>query len=373
MQTSARTHSKTPCRRNLLRAFLALILVLAFFAAAPQPARAQAKARQLLIYFIDVEGGQSTLLVSPTGSSLLIDTGWPDHDGRDARRIQAAMQDAGITRIDRLLITHYHVDHVGGLPNLVARVPIGEFLDHGPNREDSQSTREGYAAYLTAAQGHPRRTLHPGDTIAVPGLNVTVLTADGQHIASIPGIKPTPNPYCAAEPHWPADPSENARSAGILLRYGRFSFLDLGDLTDAKEVALVCPRNPIGRVDLYLAANHGMAGANARAFVFAVHPLVALMDNGPHKGCTPEAWQMVESSPGLEALFQLHTAEDPGALNSPAEYIANLKGGADGRFLKVIASRSGSFSVTNSRTGVTKEFVQVTIHRNSATSGPHAY
>ncbi|MDE3149077.1 MAG: MBL fold metallo-hydrolase, partial [Acidobacteriota bacterium] len=191
-------------------------------AAAPHHAAAQAaaKAKHLLIYTIDVEGGQSTLLVAPSGASLLVDTGWPDHNGRDAERIQAAMRDAGITRIDHLFITHYHTDHVGGVPNLVAHVQVGEFLDHGPNREDSESTRQGYAAYLKAIAGKPHRVVHPGDTIHIPELSVIVLAADGQHISQVPGIKPTPNPYCASERKWPADPSENARSAGILVTYG---------------------------------------------------------------------------------------------------------------------------------------------------------
>jgi len=183
----------------LLSACVVALLVLA----QPQPAPAQSKAeKNLLIYSIDVEGGQATLLVSPSGGSLLVDTGWSGSNGRDAARIQAAMQDAGIARIDHLLITHFHRDHVGGVPELVSRVPIGEFLDHGPNREDSQVTRDDYAAYLKAIQGKQRRIVHPGDTIQIPGLRTIVLTADGQHIAAVPGIKPVPNPFCAAEPAW---------------------------------------------------------------------------------------------------------------------------------------------------------------------------
>jgi len=330
-------------------------------AAAPHHAAAQAaaKARHLLIYTIDVEGGQSTLLVAPSGASLLVDTGWPDHNGRDAERIQAAMRDAGITRIDHLFITHYHTDHVGGVPNLVARVQVGEFLDHGPNREDSESTRQGYAAYLKAIAGKPHRVVRPGDTIHIPGLSVIVLAADGVHISQIPGIKPTPNPYCASERKWPADPSENARSAGILVTYGNFRFLDLGDLTGAKEVALVCPNNPIPPINLYLVDHHGMDLSNSRALVDAIHPLVAIMDNGAHKAGKPAAWQTVHDSPGLEALYMLHTAEDSDAAhNSPEALIANPKGDGDGAYFKVVASRNGSFSVTNTRTGKTREYAR---------------
>ncbi len=335
----------------------AAICSFSLFLVAPLVAAAPGAAAHLLIYSIDVEGGQSTLLVSPTGSSLLIDTGWPDNNGRDTDRILAAMHDAGITKLDRVLITHFHVDHVGGVPDLVKRVQVGEFLDHGENREDSDITRHDYAAYLKAIEGKPRRIVHPGDKIEVPGLGIVVLTADGNVIHTIPGIKPVPNPYCAPEPKWTLDASENPRSAGILVTYGRFRFLDLGDLTKPKEVELVCPDNPIGHVDLYLTTHHGLDQSNSRAIVDAIHPRVAIMNNGAHKGGSPEAWQTVHSSPGLEDLWMLHTAEDSDAAhNSPEELIANPKGDGDGAYFKVVASQDGSFSVTNSRTGQTKEY-----------------
>ena len=351
------------CRRaqpfflfNLLLSFCALALL---FVSAPHPAHAQSKAQgHLLIYSIDVEGGQSTLLVSPSGASLLVDTGWPNHDGRDAVRIQAAMKDAGITRIDHAFITHYHTDHVGGVPELVKRVPVGEFIDHGPNQEDSDVTRHDFAAYLKAIEGKPRRSIHPGDTIQISGLSVVVLAADGEHIAAVPGFKPQPNSLCASERPWPADPSENARSAGILVTFGKFRFLDLGDLTGAKEVALVCPNNPIPPIDLYLVNHHGMNLSNSRALVDAIHPRVAIMNNGPHKAGMPEAWQTVHDSPGMDDLYMVHTAEGSDAAhNSPEALIANPKGSViDGAYFKVVASPTGSFSVTNSRTGQTKEY-----------------
>jgi beta-lactamase superfamily II metal-dependent hydrolase len=328
----------------------------AFLLALPTVLAAQMP-NHLLIYSIDVEGGQATLLVSPTGGSLLVDTGWPGNDGRDAKRIQTAMQDAGIKRIDYLVITHYHTDHVGGVPELVKRVPIGEFVDHGPNQEDSDSTRQGYAAYLKAIEGKPRHSVDPGDTINVSGLSVIVLTENGQHIDRVPGITPAPNPYCAGEKQWPDDATENARSTGILVTFGKFKFLDLGDLTGQKEVALVCPNNPIGTVDLYLVTHHGMNLSNSRAIVDAVHPRAAIMNNGAHKAGMPEAWQTVHDSPGLIDLWQLHTAEGSDAAhNSPEWLIANPKGDGDGAYLKVVASRDGDFSVTNSRTGKTKDY-----------------
>jgi beta-lactamase superfamily II metal-dependent hydrolase len=342
--------------------FFAPFLALALAAVSVHAAYAQPD-RPLLIYAIDVEGGQSTLIVAPSGASMLVDTGWPTPDARDAKRIQAAMHDAGITRLDHVFITHFHVDHVGGVPNLVASgVPVGEFLDHGPNREDSDITRHDFAAYLKAIGTSPRRIVHPGDTIDLPGLKTIVLTADGEHIAAdarvlSPGIKPEPNPLCATEPHWDLDETENPRSAGFLLTYGKFRFLDLGDLTKAKEIPLVCPVNLIGTVDLYLVDHHGMNLSNSRAFVHAIHPRVAIMDNGAHKAGSPEAWQTVHESPGLEDLWMLHTAEGSDAVHNSADaLIANLKGTPDGAYLKVTAYPNGSFSVFNSRTGRSKDY-----------------
>lgn len=324
------------------------------------PARAQATSsdhRALLIYAIDVEGGQATLIVSPSGGSLLVDTGWPGNNGRDAERIQAAMKDAGITKIDKVMITHFHTDHVGGVPELAKRVHVGEFLDHGVNREDSDITRKDFAAYVKAIGNTPRRTLHPGDRIDIPGLNTVVITADGEHINSVPGIKPEPNPYCASEPKWELDQTENPRSAGVLIRFGSFSFLDLGDLTKPKEIGLVCPNNPLGHVSLYLVNHHGFNQSNSKAFVDAIHPRVAIMDNGAHKAGSPEAWQTVHESPGLIDLWMLHTAEDSDAAHNSAEaLIANPKGDGDASYFKVVANRDGSFSVTNSRTGKTKQY-----------------
>jgi len=353
-----RRASKAVCCAALNLLLTAAVSML--FAPGAPRAAAQAKtAGRLLIYSIDVEGGQSTLLVAPSGASLLVDTGWPDNNGRDTQRIEDAMHDAGITRLDHVLITHFHDDHVGGVPNLVAKVQVGEFIDHGENREDSDDTRNNYAAYLKAIKGHPRRIVHPGDTIAIPGLSTIVLTADGEHIASVPGIKPVPNPYCASEPKWDLDATENPRSVGILVTYGKFKFLDLGDLTKPKEIDLVCPNNPIGHVDLFLVSHHGWDQSNTRALVDAIHPRVAIMNNGARKGGSPGPWQTVHESPGLEDLWMLHTAEGSDAAHNSAEaLIANPKGDGDGHDLKVAVSPDGSFSVTNSRTGKTKEYAR---------------
>jgi beta-lactamase superfamily II metal-dependent hydrolase len=327
----------------------------------------QAQSNHLTIYAIDVEGGQATLLVSPSKESLLVDTGWPGSNGRDAQRIQDAMKDAGITKLNHVLITHFHVDHVGGVPNLVQKVDVGEFIDHGENREDSDITRRDYAAYIKAIAGHQRRIVHPGDNINIGDVQIIVLTADGERIKTVPGITVHPNPFCASEPKAEDDPTENARSTGILVSYGYFHFLDLGDLTKAKEIALVCPNSPLpGGIDVYLVNHHGMNLSNTRALVDEIRPRVAIMDNGAHKAGSPEAWQTVHDSAHPD-IYMLHTAEGSDAAHNSADaLIANPKGTAqDGAYFKVIANQDGSFSVTNSRTGETKNYPKkmVLIHK----------
>lgn len=313
--------------------------------------------KSLEIFSIDTEGGQATLIVSPSGQSMLIDTGWPGFAARDADRIAAATKLAGVTKIDYVVITHFHRDHVGGVPQLLDKIKVGMFIDHGPNMEDSDVTREDYAAYQKAIAGIAHRSVKPGDKIPFSGMDVEVLTADGKHIAKPVAGAGQPNPYCASETPWAIDTSENARSLGLLFTYGKFRFIDLGDLTKQKEVELVCPNNLVGTVDLYLTTHHGFDQSNAKSIVDALHPRVAIMNNGAKKGGSPEAWQTVHDSPGLLDLWQSHYSVEGGAAhNEPEQFIANLEGGADGNYFRVAASSDGTFSVTNSRTRETKTY-----------------
>src|SRR5206468_2359764 len=204
---------------------------------------AGAESKSLQIFFVDVEGGQATLVVTPSGQSLLIDTGWPGFGGRDAGRIVSAAKAAGADRIDYVLITHFHRDHVGGVTQLASQIKIGTFIDHGSNLED-------------------------------------------------------------------ADATENARSVGVLITFGKLRFIDLGDLTKQKERDLVCPNNLIGTVDLFLTTHHGWNQSNAKVIVDALHPRVSIMNNGAHKGGSPDAWETIRNSPGLQDLWQLHYAMD---------------------------------------------------------------
>src|SRR5438067_3198143 len=332
-----------------------VILVFNVFLLAPLLSSAKTQ-KPLDIYFIDVEGGQATLIVSPSGQSMLIDTGWPGFDNRDADRIAAAAKLAGINQIDYVVITHYHRDHIGGVPQLADKMKVGTFVDHGPNREDSNETRDLAAAYDKVLPRAKHLVVKPGDQIPVKGLNVQVLTADGEHIRAPLKGAGQPNPLCATEPEAPVDNTENARSLGTLITYGKFRFIDLGDLTKRKEKDLVCPNNLVGTVDLYLTTHHGLDQSNAKVIVDALHPRVAIMNNGAHKGGKPEAWKTVHDSPGLQDLWQVHYAEDAGKdSNVSDDFIANLNG-TEGAYLKVSAQPDGSFTVWNSINQYSKNY-----------------
>ena len=311
--------------------------------------------RPLQIYFIDVEGGQATLIVSPAKQSILIDTGFAG--GRDADRIVQAAKAAGIKQIDYVLITHYHADHVGGVADLLQKFKVGTFVDHGENQEDSAGPKKNYADYVAAIQHNPRVVLGPGQGVPLKGITLQVLSAAGAHITDpLPGAGEA-NLYCASEKAPPEDTSENARSLGVLITYGKFRFLDLGDLTEKKELELVCPNNLLGTVDLYLAAHHGGYPDNPRALVWALHPRVAVINNGPHKGGSAEAWQIIHDSPDLADIWQLHYAVDSDVQhNVQGQLIANMDEKSDGHYVEVRAESDGEFSVTNSRMGLEKSY-----------------
>ncbi|HXX24576.1 MAG TPA: MBL fold metallo-hydrolase [Terriglobia bacterium] len=332
--------------RTTITTLLALLLC--------APARA---AQTLQVYFIDVEGGQATLFVSPSGDSLLVDTGWPDAGGRDADRIVSAARLAGVKQIDYLVVTHYHMDHVGGVPQLAARIPIRTFVDHGPSVESGPQADQLVAAYRSVRDNGKHLLAKPGDLVPIRGINVQVLTAAGDEISKpLPGAG-MPNPLCAGAKRKDRDPSENAQSIGLLITYGKFRMIDLGDLTWNKELGLACPNNKIGTVDVYLSTHHGLDLSGAPALVHALHPLVAIMNNGARKGGAPEAWQTVHTSPGLEDIWQLHYALEAGkANNAPEDFIANLEEHCQGNWIKLSAEPDAQFTVTNGRNGKTKTY-----------------
>jgi beta-lactamase superfamily II metal-dependent hydrolase len=329
-----------------------------------------AAARTLDIYFIDVEGGQSTLIVTPAGESLLVDAGFPS-DGtfasragnpasaRDARRIVAAAREAGVKQIDYLLITHFHADHDGGVAELAQLMPIRTFIDHGSVGADAEENVKGtldvFAAYAAVRSKGKHIEPAPGDRLPLKEVDAIVVSSAGKTLtAPMPGAGAR-NQACGPTATAAQEPHENPRSTGIVLRFGRFRFLDVGDLSGAPLFALVCPADLIGPVDAYLVAHHGGVDAADPATFAAFKPRAAIINNGAIKGGAPEIFTALRAAPGIEDVWQLHTSRQRGAQNFAAEQIANLDE-TTAHWIKLSANADGSFSVTNGRTGATKSY-----------------
>jgi competence protein ComEC len=317
-----------------------------------------AQAQPLRMVFVDTEGGQATLILTPRGESLLVDAGFPGNNGRDSDRIVAAARRLGLTRIDYLLVTHYHLDHVGGVPELAAKIPVGVFIDHGDNTEDTPQARALEEAYRKVlATGAKRMTVKPGDVLPLKDVRVEIVAARGERIARPVKGGGQKNPLCAQAERRADDPTENARSIGFVLTFGRLRFVDLGDLTWNKELELACPEHRIGPVDLYLTTHHGFDQSGCPQIVHGMRPRVAIMNNGARKGGSPAAWRIVASSPGLQDLWQLHYSLAGGKdANVSEERIANLEEKCQGFGIEVEASRDRVFTVRNQRNGHAKTY-----------------
>jgi beta-lactamase superfamily II metal-dependent hydrolase len=295
----------------------------------------------LEIYWIDVEGGAATLVVTPAGESVLVDTGWPG--ARDADRIEQAAREAGVTRIDHLITTHWHQDHFGGVADLAGRLPIAHFYDHGfPAGNPPDIDPKLKAAYLDATKGRST-VLRPGEAIRLrraagtPPLSLRIVTAGGLVLGERPGAAQT-RP-CTAQPAHaaiPDDTSDNFRSAGFKLSFGGFDLLDVGDLTWNVEHKLACPKNLVGVVDVYQVTHHGGDDSNHPALVAAVAPTVAVLDNGPHKGGKPAAYRVLRDMSSVKGIFQLHRNVDTTpADNAPPEQVANDDEACKGEWIRL--------------------------------------
>ena len=306
------------------------------------------------------------LVINTGGKLVVIDTGLgpvmkdksKGANGLFADNMAAAGFDP--KAVDMVVISHFHTDHVGGLPQLAAKIPINAFIDHGDNRESTDAeTVKGWNAYekLLASKKYKRITLKPGDPLPVKGLNGVIVSADGVLIDhSLPGGG-ADNPSCKEAQNYPADQTENARSLGSVFTFGKLRILDLGDLTSDKEIGLVCPKNKLGKIDIYIVSHHGWNQSGSPAMLNAIAPRVAIMDNGAKKGGTPSTWDIIEKSPNLENLWQLHYSDEGGAAhNVSAEFIANVEGPDTGKYLKLTAWPDGKFEVFNSRTQQTKQY-----------------
>lgn len=309
------------------------------------------------VYFIDVEGGQSTLFVSPSGESMLVDTGSPGFGNRDVDRIVEVAKAAGVTRLSYVVITHYHSDHVGGVPELAERIPIGTYVDHGRSVESGKDADDLYHAYVKARDRASHLIVRAGDRIPIEGLDVRVVSSTGQTIQRPLAGAGQPNPVCKTTKPRAVDPSENAQSVGMMITFGKFRMVDLGDLTWNKELALACPENKLGTVDVYLSTHHGLDQSNAPAIVDALRPRVAVTNNGATKGGMAEAMHTIRNVPGIEDVWQLHYAQNAGKENNaPEPFIVNVDQDASVSWIKLSARADGGFTVTNSRNGKTKTY-----------------
>jgi beta-lactamase superfamily II metal-dependent hydrolase len=348
---------------------------------------AQTRAGKALdIYVVDVEGGNATLFVSPSGESLLIDSGNGGPAAvRDAGRIMAAVRNARLTQIDHLITTHWHTDHFGGLAELATQIPIRDFIDHGPNAPDDflRTAADEFLqkTYPRLYETSKHTVARPGNTISVAGLDVLIVTSAGETIkAALPGAG-SANPYCAGfKPG--ENNAEDPMSVGTLVSFGKFRAIHLGDLTKNKEFELMCPNNRIGTVDVLLGLHHGVDSSNSDVLVHALRPRVAIMNNGTRKGGQPDVMKTVHSSPGLEDLWQMHFSQLSGQeYTVPGMFIANVPDepltalpvapiaapqpgpgapppihNGTAYWIKVSAQADGSFTVTNARNGFSKTY-----------------
>jgi competence protein ComEC len=313
--------------------------------------------RNLEIYWIDAEGGASTLIVAPSGQSLLVDTANRNPEGRDAKRIMVAAQLAGIKKIDFLVTTHYHGDHIGGMQALAKLIPIDVYMDHGESVEPGLAA--AYKAYEDLSAGK-RKILKPGDRVPLKGVDVQVVISAGEAITKpLKGAGMT-NPACAEfKEHPPDSGPENNQSVGMVLKYGKFNFADLGDLTWNYEQKLVCPVNLIGKVDLFQVSHHGLDRSNSPQLISAIQPTVMVMNDGPRKGGLPSVFEILRKSPGLEDIWQVHLAlNTPKEINTDEQRIANLGPVEECKadLLKASITPAGKFTITNLRNSFSKSY-----------------
>ncbi|MCY3846745.1 MAG: MBL fold metallo-hydrolase [Acidobacteria bacterium] len=333
-----------------------ILPLLAVLLALSAGASAQSGAGTLDIYWIDVEGGGATLVIAPTGESMLLDVGWPRPEGRDARRIAAVMEEAGLEKLDYMLITHFHTDHVGSLRELADLVPIDHYLDHGGETEErNQQWRD---LYLEVA-GDARMVASAGDRMSLGDVDVLMISSNMELIEETLNDG-GPNPLCADAERRPPASAENQRTLGALFTFAGFTFVDLGDLDWDMEMKLSCPVNRLGTVSLYQTSRHGaFDGAGAPAHLYAMRPQVVVVNNGPRKGITaPHMYDRITAVPDIEGIWQTHLALEAEGHNTDDDMIANFEDTDDcqGHWLRASVSPDGTFTMTNGRNGYSRTY-----------------
>ena len=306
----------------------------------------------LSIYWVDVEGGAATIIAAPNGQTIVVDAGWAG--ARDAGRIAKVLADEVQAQvIDYFIATHYHTDHIGGVPTLAGLLPITKFYDHGATLEPSKD----FDNYVTAA-GNKRVTSKPGDKLDLGELRLTFVTSASEVIE--PPLPPgAANPLCSSSTTKNTTSGiENAESLGFVATFGKFKFVDLGDLTWNVEQKLMCPNNRIGTADIYQVSHHGQDISGSPQLVHALAPTVAVMNNnGATKGGAADTFDILKASPGLQDTWSLHRVTGNDAEHNAADDLtANLTGTDQAHFIKAVVDANGSYTLTNSRNGMTRTY-----------------
>ena len=350
--------SPRPTTMPLMRPVWFPILILVQWLLVPSSAFAGATDKRLDIYWVDVEGGAATLVVTPTGKSLLIDSGFPGL--RDAGRIyRVATQAAGLSRIDHLVTTHYHLDHFGGAPTLATLLTIGTVYDNGDFKEGWEKPSPEYLGL----RSENRAVINPGEMILLggapdsPQVKVRCLAARQQFADPPEGAQP--NPDCKDPRRQRPDYTDNANSVVLLLTFGDFEFYAGGDLTWNNELKLVCPVKLVPEVDAFQITHHGTDTSNPPELLKALSPTVAVVNNGPRKGGQPNSFQTLKATSSIQAIYQLHRNVRPGeeSSNTAPELIANPDEDCAGNYIKLsVAPDAQSYRVSIPATGHTRTF-----------------
>jgi glyoxylase-like metal-dependent hydrolase (beta-lactamase superfamily II) len=410
--------------RKSTRALLAGAAILAI-PAAMTASWAQGRNRDdaLQMISVDVEGGGGTVFVTPNKKVVVIDTGNPDASGAtgtypSSQRLVDAIHAAGGTKVDYLITTHYHGDHIGGLEGFIKRIKVDTFIDHGENREirgtfgpggligpdwrtvggrggppgagrggpggpgaqaqaappapppppadpnvpPPNSTEGQYRnTYLKLVATGKHRVVKTGDHIRIDGMDIHVVSADAVMPAKAPPGSRGAVPECAGMPGMESNGGEeNTRSTSVVITYGKAKIAAFGDLTWDREKDLFCPEDKVGKVDVYLSSHHGTQWSGSPAMLNSLQPIVTIMGNSATKGGDPARVATIKANPRYQGLWLLHAARNAPQVNENFDMIANpnpAQGAVDkASNLRLRIRPNGDITVINDRNGFNKQY-----------------